>query len=167
MQLRRREVERQHALQAEGDVLGGEDVAVVEGDAAADLEHEGAAIVGHRPRLREVGPVIGGADDRAVIERSGLVTQQRVVEVVGHPAGRRVAADVRVDAGRLEVHPEIEDAGVALRARTREQQRGCQCEHATPDHRSCLLRVELSPALPTWWVDVARRTQGASTVQSA
>jgi hypothetical protein len=132
-QLGRGEVQRQHPLQAEGDVLGREDVAVVERHPVADLEHEGAAVVGDGPRLRQPGLVVGGADHGAVVLRGRLVADERVVEVVGHPGGGRVRADVRVHAGRLEVDAEVEHV-LCLGAR-HEQGDGERQRLEQPDHR--------------------------------
>ena len=108
----RRLVELDHPLQRPDGVIGGQRIAGVKGDAVADLEGIGLAVVGDLPALgdvalqlldvvRRVGdqPVVdvGRPLGRGELEHLGRIEGDHLVELVGHDQGvlRRLGAQRR------------------------------------------------------------------------
>ena len=110
-----REVEGKHPPEAERDVLGGEIGAVMKFDALPNLKRVRLVVVGDRPGLGQPRFDLGRAHNRAVVSRRRVVADQRVVDVVRHPGGRRVGADMWVNPGRFKVDAEVEHLRVGLR----------------------------------------------------
>src|SRR5215831_3183883 len=115
---RRRLADRQHALEAVDDILGGDFAAVVEFGAGAQLEFPGQTVGAHAVRLRQ---------PRLELWRIALIAIEIVIGVEAKKLHGHVEDLMRIDV-RRQVVSRYQDAGAGSIG-ARGHQEPCGCRH--------------------------------------